>query len=102
MRIIKQSTLLNLAGKHPKSLTAIENWLAVTKKAEWQGLNDVRRTYPHADLVEVGSGKKVMVFNIRGNAYRLIVAVHFNTGMVYILRFLTHAEYSKDQWKEQL
>ncbi|HEY1173997.1 MAG TPA: type II toxin-antitoxin system HigB family toxin [Verrucomicrobiae bacterium] len=102
MRIIKQSTLLALAEKHPKSLTAIRSWLVVAKQAEWRGLNDVRRTYPHADLVEVGSGKKVMVFNICGNAYRLIVAVHFNTGMVYILRFLTHAEYSKDQWKEQL
>jgi mRNA interferase HigB len=42
------------------------------------------------------------VFNICGNKYRLICAMHFNTGKVFLLRFLTHAEYDKDQWKDQL
>lgn len=40
--------------------------------------------------------------NIKGNRYRLIVAIHYNTQMVYVLRFLTHAEYDKGAWKEQL
>jgi mRNA interferase HigB len=58
--------------------------------------------FPHADAVKVASGRDVIVFNIKGGRYRLIVAIHFNRGMVFILRFLTHAEYDTDQWKGQL
>ncbi len=42
------------------------------------------------------------VFNIRGNRYRLIAAIHYNTQRVYVLRLLTHAQYSKDLWKDGL
>jgi len=44
----------------------------------------------------------VFVFNISGNAFRLIAAIHFNTGLVYALTFMSHAEYSKDHWKHTL
>lgn len=43
-----------------------------------------------------------MVFNIGGNKYRLIAAIHFNRQIIFVLRFLTHAEYDKNIWKEQL
>ena len=46
--------------------------------------------------------RQVLVFNIRRNDYRLIVAAHFNRQIVYTLRFVTHAEYSKNRWKETL
>lgn len=42
------------------------------------------------------------VFNVCGNEYRLIVAMHFNRQLVYTLRLLTHADYSKGRWKDQL
>jgi mRNA interferase HigB len=44
----------------------------------------------------------VLVFNIHRNDYRLIAAAHFNRQIVYTLRSMTHAEYSKDHWKETL
>lgn len=62
----------------------------------------MRRAFPSADLVAVRSGRKVVVFNVGGNEFRLLCVVHFNTGMVFALRFLTHAEYSKDHWKDEL
>jgi mRNA interferase HigB len=65
-------------------------------------LSEVRRVYPHADPVAVASNRTVVVFNIRGNRYRLITAIHYNRQVIYTLRFLTHAEYSKDRWKEDL
>ena len=74
----------------------------VTESAEWRNLLDVRRAFHHADAVTVGSGRTVVVFNIAGNHYRLITAIHNNTQLVYALRFLTHAEYDRDAWKEQL
>jgi len=52
----------------------------------------------------VASGKPVCVFNLShgANAYRLIAAIHFNTKMVFTLRLLTHAEYDKGDWKNEL
>ena len=40
--------------------------------------------------------------DVSGNEFRLMCAVHFNTGMVFALRFLSHAEYSKNTWKNEL
>jgi hypothetical protein len=55
-----------------------------------------------ADQVRVASGNPVMVFNICGNHFRLVCAIHYNTGKVFLLRFLTHAEYDQDRWKNEL
>lgn len=60
------------------------------------------KNYPHADAVTVASKRRVIVLNVGGNKYRLIIAVHFNTRTLFTLRLLTHAEYSKDHWKEEL
>ena len=70
--------------------------------AAWRNLADVRRSYPSADTVRVSSGRPVLVFNVCGNSYRLIMAMHFDRQMAYTLRFLTHAEYSIDRWKDEL
>jgi mRNA interferase HigB len=62
----------------------------------------VRRTFPRADLVTVSSERTVVIFNIGGNKYRLITAIPSNTRKVFVLRFLTHAEYDSQGWKEDL
>lgn len=59
-------------------------------------------TYLSADGVKVESGRDATVFNIRGNKYRLITAIHYNIQAIYVMRFLTHAEYSKNTWKDSL
>ena len=62
----------------------------------------MRQSYPDTDAVKVRSGRTVLIFNICRNDYRLIAAAHFNRQIIYTLRFMTHAEYSKDRWKDQL
>jgi mRNA interferase HigB len=64
----------------------------VAKKAKWKSIVDVRLVYPKTDPVKLPSGKDVYVFDIKGDDYRLIAAIHFNRGKVYILRFMTHPE----------
>jgi len=93
---------MQVAREHPKAVGYLEAWRKVVKAAAWQNLAQVRRTYPSADAVRVGSGRQVLVFNACGNSFRLVVAVHFNRQLVYTLRWLTHAEYSKDRWKDTL
>jgi mRNA interferase HigB len=44
----------------------------------------------------------VYVFNIERNRHRLIAAIHFNTETVYVLRIMTHKEYDRDRWKDEL
>ena len=102
MRIIKVPFLAEAAKKHPKARKWIENWCSIVKEVPWKNIQDVRASYPSADTVTVGSGSNVVVFNVCGNDFRLIVAIHYNRGIVYTLRFLTHAEYSKDKWKKEL
>ena len=63
---------------------------------------ELKRTFPSADQVKVASGRTVLVFNISGNAFRLMTAMHFNRGLVFALAFMSHAEYSKNRWKHKL
>ena len=102
MNIITRRRLREYAKRYPDAADALHQWEQVVGEAEWESLQDVRRVFPHADAVQVASKKIATVFNIRGNKYRLIVAIHYNRQRVYVLRFLTHAEYSKDFWKDEL
>ncbi|MEQ2009580.1 MAG: type II toxin-antitoxin system HigB family toxin [Limisphaerales bacterium] len=102
MRLIKEALLVAAGREHPPAARHLEAWRKTVKAASWRHLVDVRRTYPDTDAVKVRSGRQVMVFNIRRNDNRLIVAAHFNHQIAYTLRFMTHAEYSKDLWKASL
>ena len=102
MRVITRKRLREFGRKHPDARAALDAWHRVVKAARWSSINDVRRVYPYADAVTVESDRTVTVFNIRGNDYRLVAALHYNTQVVYVLRVMTHAEYDKEQWKEQL
>jgi mRNA interferase HigB len=102
MRVIKIPFLVEAAKKHPKARKWIENWCAITREVNWKNIQEVRASYPSADTVTVNSGSNVVVFNVCGNDFRLIVAIHYNRGIVYTMRFLTHAEYSKEKWKKEL
>jgi len=102
VRIIKETFLAAAGWGHPPAARHLEVWRKTVKTAAWRNWVDVRRSYPDTDAVKVRSGRTVLVFNLRRNDYRLIAAVHFNRRIVYTLRFMTHAEYSKDRWKETL
>ena len=102
MRVITRKRLREFTKRYPDAVDSLEKWYRLFREAEWENLQDVRRVYPHADPVTVGSGNIVTVFNICGNKYRLITGIHYNRQRVYVLRLLPHAEYSKDFWKDRL
>ena len=91
-----------MANAHPQAAGWLENFRKIALDAAWRDVNEMRRTYPHADMVRVKSGRIVIVLNVAGNKYRLVTAVHFRTQIIFTLRFLTHAEYSKEAWKDEL
>jgi mRNA interferase HigB len=102
MRIIKPASVNQWASRYADAALALEKWMTLVEDAEWNNLVELRAVIPSADQVKVESGKSVIVFNIGGNKYRLIAAVHFNRQIVYAMRFMTHAEYDKDNRKKVL
>jgi mRNA interferase HigB len=80
--------------RYPDAQQPIEDWYNIVRKTEWENLEVVRETYRDAEAVG-----NFTVFNIKGNKYRLIVDIDYESGTVYYKCFLTHAEYDKDRWK---
>lgn len=97
MRIIARRTLRefvdSLAGQkdQPAVKAALDAWFAEVKKAHWASAAAVKRSYATASIVTA----ERMVFNVKGNAYRLIVAVDFEKGIVWIKWVGTHADYDE-------
>ena len=91
MRVITRQKLVQFWERHPDVQESLKAWLNEAEKAHWKSPNDIKAHYRSADILR---GNRV-VFNIKGNHYRLVVKIHFNTKIVYI-RFLgTHKEYEK-------
>lgn len=91
MVIIAKATLNRFIEEHPDSLTALIEWYDAVTDADWATINDVRSQYNSVDYI----GNERFVFNIRGNRYRLIVAIIFGIRTVYIKFIGTHAAYDK-------
>lgn len=94
MNTISYRKIREFVALHPNSETSLNAWYKIAKKAKWQNIVEVRKDYPHADLV--GS---YLVFNIAGNNYRLIAEILFSSQRVLIRHILTHSEYDRGKWK---
>ena len=101
MRIISKSRLTAFWVACSQAEGPLREWYSVTAKAQWGNFVDLKQIYPSADQVKARSGNTVTVFNIGGNKWRLIAAIHYNTKIVYILSVMTHEEYDVDKWKEK-
>jgi len=94
MWVISRKRLLESAQKHGDVAAPLDAWFRIAKQAEWTSIADVRRTFSTADAF--GS---CTIFNIKGNSYRLIAWINYKTRKVFIRHILTHAEYDKEDWK---
>lgn len=95
VHVITRKRLREFAAKHREAGEALNVWYAVMSKTEFKSFAELKRVFGSADKVG-----KFTVFDIGGNKYRLIAAVHYNRRKVYIRHVLTHAEYDRDKWKE--
>ena len=91
MRVVKKKTIVEYFAKHPDAKVALEDWYEKAANAQWKNFADLRRTFGSADNV----GGKRIVFNIKGNDYRLIAIVLYRIGMIYVRFIGTHSEYSR-------
>jgi mRNA interferase HigB len=97
MHIISRKRLLEFGIGCPDACQPLDDWYRLAKEATWRNIAEVRQVYPHADLYGIYT-----VFNIGGNKYRLVVELHYDTQIVLIRHVLTHAEYDRDKWKQEM
>ena len=91
MRIIALSTLRMFWEKHPDAEMPLRNWYAETSRAIWRTPADIKAAYRSASF----TANNRVVFNIKGNDYRLVVAVHFDRGQMFVRFVGTHRQYDK-------
>lgn len=97
MRVISKKMLKEYWAVNAQSETALVEWYYKIKTCNAQSVSDLRNYFNSVDPVH-----GYTVFNIGGNNYRLITAIHYNTGYCYIRAIWTHAEYSKKTNQEKL
>jgi mRNA interferase HigB len=102
MWVISLRRMRDFWETHPEAERPLRGGVKTALHASWPHLAGVRKAFPHADQVVVGSGSVMTVFNIAGNKYRLVVRIEYEGHKIYIKQIMTHAEYSKDHWKKSL
>lgn len=92
MRVLSRSTLVAFWKRHPDAEQPLRAWFQEVELASWRGPAEVRARYGSADFV---AGNRI-VFNIRGNNYRIVVAVKYAPLFLVYIRFVgTHVDYDQ-------
>ncbi len=91
MRIISVRILKDYWYKHNDAEQPLKAWFAEAKKAEWKRPSDITKQYRTASVFP----NNRIVFNIKGNNYRLVTAINYDFSVVYIRFIGTHKEYDK-------
>ena len=90
-RIIAKSTLREFWKNHADSEQYLKTWYDTAKSSKWNSPNDIKPAYVSASIQK----NNRVVFNIKGNSYRLIVKFNYEKQWVFIRFIGTHAEYDK-------
>jgi mRNA interferase HigB len=91
MRIISRKILREFWERHPDAESFLRAWHADVKQADWKSPADIKRVYRHASFLVDNR----VVFNIKGNTYRLVVMINYGFRIVYIRFVGTHQEYDR-------
>jgi mRNA interferase HigB len=91
LRVIAKKILRDFWTHHPDCEQQLKSWYQEAEVAQWKGPIDIKRNYPSSSILE----NNRVVFNIKGNHYRLVVRINYDYGMVWIRFIGTHSQYDK-------
>ena len=91
LRVIAKKVVRDFWTKHSDCEQQLKSWYREAEKSEWKNTNEIKKEYPSASII----GDNRVVFNIKGNKYRLIVKINFHYQMMWIRFVGTHKEYDK-------
>lgn len=97
MHIITKTPINEFVKKYPETQSALEKWYKIVETSNFLNFGELKKTFPSVDKYD-----KFTIFNVGGNKVRLVVAIHYNTGKIYIRHVLTHSEYDTDKWKNDI
>jgi mRNA interferase HigB len=90
MKLVGRQELERFARKHADVRGQIDSWVCDVEEAQWQTTSDIKKRYAHASFL---AGNRV-IFNLKGNNYRLDTKISFKNQVVLVVRIGTHKEYS--------
>ncbi len=90
-RIFAKSTLRQFWEKHAETEQYLKTWYNTAMSSTWVSPNDIKKTYANASILKSGR----VVFNIKGNDYRLVAKINFEKQWLFVRFIGTHAEYDK-------
>ena len=96
MHVITHARLVAAQARFPECAGALDFWYRAMKRGRFAAFAELRATFGSVDKVG-----PLFVFNVGGNKLRLIAAVHFNSGKVFVRHVLSHSEYDRGRWKRQ-
>lgn len=96
MRVIAKKILREFCQTHTDCEQQLKSWYQEATNAAWKNLNEIKSEYPTASII----GGNRVVFNIKGNAYRLIIKLNFDYQIIWIRFIGTHAEYDRIKAKK--
>jgi mRNA interferase HigB len=91
MRVISKKILREFWEKHKNCEEQLKSWYKEAENAHWRSPNDIKLEYPSASILQSNR----VIFNIKGNTYRLIVKINYDFELLWIRFIGTHAEYNK-------
>jgi len=91
MKVVGLKTLDKFKRKHGDCRQQIDEWIKDVKNSEWKSFNDIKKIYPQASILN----DNTVIFNIKGNKYRLVTVVVIVADRVFIEWIGTHEEYNK-------
>lgn len=93
MKIVNRKILVDFKRVHADANSQVDSWEAEANEAEWNLPQDIKKRYAAASFL----ANNHVVFNLKGNKYRLLVQVSYNNKIIFIKKAGTHNEYMK--WK---
>lgn len=94
MRVIGRDKLIEFGRKHADAKKTLDAWFHEAKNNEWKTTQDIKNRFRSADFL----ADNRVIFNIKGNHYRLVVRVRYQNGVVVVEWVGTHAEYNKKKF----
>lgn len=95
VHVITRKRIREFAKTHREAEEPLRVWYAIMSNTDFRSFAELKQVFSSVDKVW-----KFTVFDIGGNKFRLIAAIHYNRKKVYIRHVLTHAEYDRGRWKE--
>ena len=98
MKVVGIGKLDDFARRHSDVKSQLAAWLSEAKAAKWETPHDIKQSYAHASFL----ANNLVIFNIKGNRYRLVVKISYQNQIILIYKIGTHSEYSKWKFKGDL